>query len=33
VLSGLVRKIAPQLRTAACGTAPEVEQLLQGVAV
>ena len=33
VLAGLVRKIAPELRTATCGTLAEVEQLLQGVAV
>jgi [acyl-carrier-protein] S-malonyltransferase len=33
VLTGLVRKIAPQLRTATCGTAAEADQLLQGVAV
>jgi len=32
VLSGLVRKTAPAVRTAACGTAAEVEQLLAGVA-
>ena len=32
VLSGLVRKIAPSLRTAHCGTALEVEQLLAQVA-
>lgn len=28
VLAGLVKKIAPQVRTAACGTAADVEQLL-----
>lgn len=32
VLSGLVRKIAPSLRTATCGTAAEVESLLELVA-
>jgi [acyl-carrier-protein] S-malonyltransferase len=31
VLGGLVRKIAPALRTASCGTVAEVEQLLQTV--
>jgi [acyl-carrier-protein] S-malonyltransferase len=33
VLTGLVRKIAPELKTAACGTAAEVEQLLQTASV
>jgi [acyl-carrier-protein] S-malonyltransferase len=32
VLSGLVKKIAPNLRTATCGTAAEVEELLELVA-
>ena len=32
VLGGLVRKIAPELRTASCGTVADVEQLLQTVA-
>lgn len=32
VLVGLVKKIAPSLRTATCGTAGEVEQLLELVA-
>jgi [acyl-carrier-protein] S-malonyltransferase len=32
VLSGLVRKIAPAVRTAPCGTAADVERLLAGVA-
>jgi [acyl-carrier-protein] S-malonyltransferase len=32
VLVGLVKKIAPSLQTAACGTAAEVEQLLSRVA-
>ena len=32
VLSGLVRKIAPQVKTATCGTVAEVEQLLGLVA-
>jgi [acyl-carrier-protein] S-malonyltransferase len=29
VLTGLVRKIAPQLTVMACGTPAEVEQLMQ----
>jgi [acyl-carrier-protein] S-malonyltransferase len=33
VLTGLVRKIAPQVRTATCGTAAEADHLLQGAAV
>jgi [acyl-carrier-protein] S-malonyltransferase len=32
VLSGLVKKIAPSVQTATCGTVPEVEQLLSRVA-
>jgi [acyl-carrier-protein] S-malonyltransferase len=32
VLTGLVRKIAPGVKTATCGTVPEVEQLLELVA-
>jgi [acyl-carrier-protein] S-malonyltransferase len=32
VLTGLVRKIAPNVRTATCGTAAEVEELLELVA-
>jgi [acyl-carrier-protein] S-malonyltransferase len=32
VLTGLVRKIAPALQTATCGTVPEVEHLLSRVA-
>jgi len=32
VLTGLVRKIAPAVQTATCGTLPEVEQLLARVA-
>jgi [acyl-carrier-protein] S-malonyltransferase len=32
VLTGLVKKIAPSLRTTTCGTAPEVESLLELVA-
>jgi [acyl-carrier-protein] S-malonyltransferase len=32
VLSGLVKKIAPGVRTATCGTAPEIEGLLELVA-
>jgi hypothetical protein len=32
VLSGLVRKIAPQVKTATCGTVAEMEQLLGLVA-
>jgi len=32
VLTGLVRKIAPTVQTATCGTLPEVEQLLARVA-
>jgi [acyl-carrier-protein] S-malonyltransferase len=28
VLAGLVKKIAPSVRTAACGTAADVERLL-----
>ncbi|MFN2566295.1 MAG: ACP S-malonyltransferase [Gemmatimonadaceae bacterium] len=32
VLTGLVKKIAPRLRTATCGTAAEVEELLELVA-
>jgi hypothetical protein len=32
-LSGLVRKIAPELRTATCGTAAEVGQIRGQVAV
>ncbi len=29
VLTGLIRRIAPQLRTATCGTVAEVDQLLE----
>lgn len=32
VLTGLVKKIAPSVRTATCGTAPEIESLLELVA-
>jgi [acyl-carrier-protein] S-malonyltransferase len=32
VLTGLVKKIAPTVRTATCGTAPEIEGLLELVA-
>jgi len=32
VLSGLLKKIAPALQTATCGTLPEVEQLLTRIA-
>lgn len=32
VLAGLVRKIAPSVRIAACGTAPEIEHLFRQVA-
>jgi hypothetical protein len=32
VLVGLVRKIAPSIKTASCGTVAEVEQLLGLVA-
>jgi [acyl-carrier-protein] S-malonyltransferase len=32
VLTGLVKKIAPSVRTATCGTATEVESLLELVA-
>jgi len=32
VLTGLVRKIAPSVQTMACGTVPEVQQLLEKVA-
>ena len=32
VLTGLVKKIAPSVQTATCGTVPEVEQLLSRVA-
>jgi [acyl-carrier-protein] S-malonyltransferase len=32
VLTGLVKKIAPSVQTATCGTVPEVEHLLSRVA-